>query len=136
MSLHEESTRIPLIVAAPGRKPGVATGLAQQIDIYPTLAELAGLPVPGHVQGESLAALLDDPTGEVHEEVYCFKRRGHLVRTRRWAFLSYEDDTAELYDMEEDPHQFTNLAGSPSHAEVLADMERRLRAKLTAIGGG
>ena len=64
MSLHEESTRIPLIVAAPGVKPAVAGGLAQQIDIYPTLAEMAGLEVPEHVQGKSLLPVLRDPSAK------------------------------------------------------------------------
>ncbi|MEO2035097.1 MAG: sulfatase, partial [Planctomycetaceae bacterium] len=56
MSLHEESTRIPLIIHVPGKEPGESMVLSQQIDIYPTLAELCGLPVPQHVQGRSLAA--------------------------------------------------------------------------------
>jgi iduronate 2-sulfatase len=133
MSLHEESVRIPLIVTGPGIAAGETDALSQQIDIYPTLAELAGLAVPEHVQGKSLRTVLVDPSVEVHEEVYCTKKKGHMLRTRRWSFLSWPDGSKELYDMAADPKQFTNLAADPEHAAVVADLSRRLRAKLAAI---
>jgi len=133
MSLHEESTRIPLIVAAPGKSPAVSTSLAQQIDIYPTLAELAGLDVPSHCQGKSLAGVIDDPARKVHDMVYCFRGNSHLLRTQRWALLSYNDGSAELYDMRNDPKQYTNLVDDPGHATVLAEMKERLASKLAEI---
>ena len=135
MSLHEESTRIPLIISGPGVKPAETSSLAQQIDVYPTLAELAGLKVPKHVQGKSLARVLEDPTHRVHEEVYCLKSGGHLLRTSSHAFISWKGGEAELYDMGSDPRQITNLARDAAHAETLADMRKRLKAKLRAIGG-
>jgi uncharacterized sulfatase len=60
-TLFEEGTRVPLIVAAPGVRPGVRTGLVEQVDIYPTLVGLAGLPLPPAVQGSSLQPQLDHP---------------------------------------------------------------------------
>ena len=135
MSLHEESTRIPLIVAGPGVRPAVTNSLAQQIDIYPTLAELAGLEVPEHVQGRSLAPVLEDPTHSVHEHVFCTKKTGHLLRTKDWAYLSWRDESAELYDMRADPRQFTNLAAADAQAKVVADMRRRLDAVLAVANG-
>ena len=134
MSLHEESTRIPLIVSVPGRTPASSPSLAQQIDIYPTLAELCRLDVPGHVQGKSLAGIIERPDHEVHSEVYCLKSGGHLLRTSRYAFLSWKGGEAELYDMEKDPKQFTNLARDPARAGTVAGMRRRLKAKLAEIG--
>jgi len=134
MSLHEESTRIPLIVSVPGKPASVTTSLAQQIDIYPTLAEACGLAIPEHVQGKSLVRVLDDPSVAVHEHVYCMKRNGHLIRTQRYAYLSWRDGTSELYDMVKDPHQFRNLAGDKAHAQVVADMKQRLEATLQGMG--
>ena len=61
-TLFEEGTRVPLIVSAPGIRPGVSKGLVEQVDIFPTLAGLAGLPVPATVQGASLQPMLDDPS--------------------------------------------------------------------------
>ena len=62
LSLHEESTRIPMIFAGPGIKPSKTDSLAQQIDFYPTFAELAGLDIPKHIQGKSLAGVIKDPS--------------------------------------------------------------------------
>jgi len=134
-SLHEESTRIPLIIAPPGGKAATSDGLAQQIDIYPTLAELAGFEIPPHVQGRSLAPILQNSENRVHEEVFCTKGKDHLLRTERWAYLFYRNGAAELYDMQEDPRQFTNLIDDPEHAATARELRERLQAKLQSIRG-
>ncbi len=134
MSLHEESTRIPLIIHVPGKKPSKSSALSQQIDIYPTLAELCGLPRPEHVQGRSLVKSLDDVDHVVHDAVYCLRgRNDHLLRTDRWALIRYGPGGVELYDMHADPHQFTNLADKPKYRDDLAELQRQLDAKLKAI---
>ena len=133
LSLHEESARIPLIIAGPEIKPAVTESLAQQIDLFPTLAELAGLSVPEHCQGKSQLSTLRDPQHRVHDDVYCMKRGGHLLRSEQWAFLLYQDGSAELYDMRNDPRQFTNLVDQPAHAEVVGQMRRRLTSRLDQI---
>lgn len=126
MSLHEESARIPLVIAAPGRPAGVRDALAEQIDLYPTLAELAGLEVPAHVEGRSLVPVLDDPSARVRDVARATNGHGELVRTERWALLAWKDGTAELYDMERDPRQLTNLADDPDHAEIRAALTEHL----------
>ena len=134
MSLHEESTRIPLIISVPGQKPSEPDTLSQQIDIYPTLSELCGLPRPEHLQGKSLATALDDPEYVAHDEVYCLRgRNDHLLRTDRWALIRYGRGGIELYDMHADPGQFVNLASDPSHAQTLAKLQEKLDAKLRAM---
>ncbi|QDU98361.1 sulfatase [Lignipirellula cremea] len=136
MSLHEESTRIPLIFSIPGQKPMQSLALSQQIDIYPTLADLCGLPLPSHLQGKSLAPVLRGEQTQVHESVYCLRGQGdHLLRTERWALLQYSGKGGtELYDMDADPLQFTNLAKDPAHQETLRQLEQQLLAKLAEIG--
>lgn len=134
MSLHEESTRIPLIIHAPDRRPGVSRALSQQIDIYPTLADICNLPSPPHIQGKSLVKVLDAPAHRVHEEVYCLRgRNDHLLRTDRWALIRYGRGGVELYDMQADPHQFTNLAGAPRHRQTLSGLLAKLDDKLESI---
>lgn len=135
MSLHEESVRIPLIVDAPGRAPGESQSLAQMIDVYPTLAALAGLPVPPHVQGKSLTPILDDPTATVHDAVYSSTKEDQLLTTHRWSYARYRDGSEELYDLEKDPRQFFNLAAVEAYRGVLESMRAKLDAKVAEIGG-
>ena len=133
MSLHEESTRIPLIFSVPGMPAVESNSLAQQIDIYPSLAELCGLNIPSHCQGKSLARLFNHPDSEVHDAVYCLKSGGHLIRTKRWAYIEYRDGSCELYDMKNDPRQFTNLAIDDGYSRERQDMKQLLAKKLAAI---
>ncbi len=134
MSLHEESTRIPLIIHAPRKKPNKSAALSQQIDIYPTLAELCGLPIPKHVQGKSLVRAIDDPKHVVHDAVYCLRgRNDHLLRTDRWALIRYGKGGIELYDMLADPRQFTNLAADPEHRQTLAALSATLDEKISTM---
>ncbi|MBM3846595.1 MAG: sulfatase [Verrucomicrobia bacterium] len=68
---YEDATRVPLIIAAPGVGRGVRTSsLTELLDVYPTLCELAGLPLPGHLQGKSLVPLMRDPSRTLHEAVF------------------------------------------------------------------
>ena len=133
MSLHEESVRIPLIVSVPGKNPAVTESLSEQIDIFPTLSELCELPVPEHCQGVSLAPLFDDPNQVLRTEAYCTRGNGHLLRTNRWAYIEYRDGTQELYDMLQDPKQFTNLAATGKHHETVQSLKQQLQAKLSQI---
>lgn len=73
------------MIAAPGIASGESDALVEQIDLYPTLAELAGLPVPRHCQGESLAGVLAGSTTGVRDAAYSMTRSGHLLGTERWA---------------------------------------------------
>jgi|LauGreDrversion4_1035100.scaffolds.fasta_scaffold05799_1 arylsulfatase A-like enzyme len=67
----EDATRAPLIIYAPGVGKGVrTTSLTEFLDVYPTLCELAGLPLPGHLQGKSLVPLMRNPSARLHESVF------------------------------------------------------------------
>jgi arylsulfatase A-like enzyme len=131
MSLFERSARVPLIIAAPGRKRGAATrGLAELVDLYPTLAALAGLKAPGTLDGLSLVPLLDDPKAAVKDAAFTQVRNGYAVRTDRWRYIEWAEGTegSQLYDMERDPGETTNLAKDGQHAATAADLRARLAA--------
>ncbi len=138
---YEQANRIPIIVVAPGvTKPGTSSkALVETVDIYPTLAELAGLPAPPGPQpidGKSLVPLLKEPTTTIRSHAYhCYPRRrnllGRAIRTPRYRLVEWKQfaaatDTAqyELYDYQDDPLETKNLAGE--RAEVVA----RLKAML------
>jgi iduronate 2-sulfatase len=130
MSLHEEATRVPLLIRMPGVQASESDSLAEAIDLFPTLAEWAGLPVPAHCQGVSLMPVLRNPSVRVRQDAYAFRGDGHLLRTERWAYLQYNGGGSELFDMEADPHQFTNLAEDPGHSAVLSELKERLTVRL------
>ena len=129
-SLWEESTRVPFIIwdargnAANGRHSDEPVSL---IDIYPTLAELAGVPKPAYVDGESLVPLLEDPVRRTASPAITTWGRGnYTVRTIDWRYIRYFDGSEELYRHTTDPQEWHNLAGDPS----LQDLKRELAAWL------
>ena len=133
-NLHEEVTRVPLIIDAPGYSPGRSRALTELMDIYPTVSELAGLKVPAEVQGQSLVPVLKNPAASVRRGALSLNRGNYGLRTTDWAYLRYKDGSAELYDMKADPHQFTNLAKHPQHAKTAALLDTHLNNRLHKAG--
>lgn len=126
-NLHEEVVRVPLIISAPGQKPGRARTFAELVDIYPTLTELAGLPKVNRIVGRSLVPVLKDQTAVVRDAAYSGGGKQRAIRTDRWAYMTYgKKGGAELYDMKKDPGQFTNLAKDPKCADVIKKLHARL----------
>lgn len=129
-SLFEESARVPLIIAAPGSKGNgqVSPRIVETVDIYPTLADLAGVAPPGDLAGVSLRPLLNDPQRAWDRPAYTQVQRngfpGRSVRTQRWRYTEWDHGRRgrELYDHDNDPREFKNLADDPKFAEVVREM--------------
>jgi uncharacterized sulfatase len=133
-TLFEEALRVPLLIWAPGlAQPGAPTSsLAELIDLYPTLTDLAGLPQPKGLEGKSLAPVLQDPARVVKTAAFSAARRrpptlGWSIRTERYRYTEWPDGSRELYDHETDPGERANLAGAPAQARTLADLRERLQ---------
>jgi iduronate 2-sulfatase len=122
---YEQATRIPLLIVAPGvTQPNTVTSqLTESVDLYPTLAELAGLPKPAGPQpinGLSLAPVLRDPKARVRDHVfhaYPNAKLGRAIRTDRYRLVEWKTPGAdpesaelELYDYENDPDEKQNIA--------------------------
>ena len=133
-NLHEEALRVPLIISAPGFRGGRSAAMVELVDIFPTVAELTGLSIPDSVQGESLVPILIDPNQRVREAALSIDGSGYALRTERWAYIRYNDDTEELYDMVSDPGQITNLAINPEKKAELLTWRKKLDARLTDAG--
>lgn len=138
-SLFEQSARVPLIIAAPGFGRGAACHrVVESLDIYPTVAALAGLPVGPAVTGRSLVPLLRDPFAAwPHAAFTQVARRdafgGASLRTERWRYSewgSHGDQGVELYDHSADPLEYRNLADDPAWATVRRKLSAQLRAKV------
>ena len=138
VSLHEESAAVPLIISVPGKRPAVCRSLVELVDLYPTLSRLCGLETPSRLQGKNIAPLLDDPTDKVRDTAFCVapSRKGFLLREDKWAYIQYREDASggmELFDMERDPLQYTNLAKNPKYAAVVTTFKAKMAAKLRDV---
>ncbi len=122
-TLWDDGTRVPLIFAGPGVVKGQVSGQpAELLDIYPTLAELAGLPAKEGVEGISLMPQLKDAATKRQRPAITTHNAGnHGIRSENWRYIVYADGSEELYDMVKDPNEWTNLAADPVYAEVIAD---------------
>jgi arylsulfatase A-like enzyme len=122
-TLWEKSCNVPMMIVAPGvaKAGGRCSQPVSLVDLYPTLLELASLPVPAGLDGQSLVPLLKNPDLTWDRPALMTSRRGnHAVRSRRWRYIHYNDGTEELYDHEKDPWEWTNLAKVPQYSEVMA----------------
>lgn len=143
---YEQANRIPLVIVAPGvAKAGSSTEhLAETVDLYPTLVELAGLSkpnVPQHLDGISLVPVLRDPAIRLRDHAYhAFPRHragrlviGRAIRTDRYRFVEWKPPGApasfadyELYDYVDDPMETRNLAASqPASLSLLKEILAR-----------
>ena len=138
VSLRDESSQVPLIISVPGKKPAVCHSLTELLDLYPTIASLCGLKVAQRLQGKNIARMLDNPTHEVREAAFSVapSRKGFLLREDKWAYIQYRENAAagiELFDIEKDPKQYTNLAADPKHRKLVKEFQQKLAAKLQAV---
>ena len=138
VSLHEESARVPLIIKVPGKRPAVCNSFVELIDLYPTIAEIAGLQYSEHLQGKSLVNTLDNPELKVRDMAFSVTQGGRtfLLRDENWAYIQYNEDASagmELFDMNLDPRQYNNLAHDPDYANIVADFKTKLKNKLLEV---
>ncbi len=131
-ALWEEATRAPLLMVAPGvSKPNsISHRTVDFMNIYPTLAELCGLPIPEHCEGVSMVPLLKNPEAEWNRPaITTHGRENHAVRSERFRYIRYVDGSEELYDHDADPMEWKNLAQDAQFAKAKAELAKWLPEK-------
>ncbi len=126
-ALWEEATHNVLMVLAPGvtRPGGRCDAPVNLIDIYPTLIDLCGLGTKEELEGVSLRPLLENPSAPWDRPALTtFGRNNHSIRSARWRYIRYSDNTEELYDHSVDELEWTNLAADPQYDAVKTDLAR------------
>jgi choline-sulfatase len=132
-NMYDESAGVPLIMAGPGIAQGkrVATPVSL-VDAHPTIMECLGLPTEEELPGRSLFSIAGgaDADRTVLSEYHAVASITgvFMVRFGRYKYIHYEGYRPQLYDLEADPLETTDIAGDPAHAETIAEGERRLRA--------
>lgn len=125
-ALWEESTRVPLIVARPGHEGVRVLEPVSLVDIHATILELAALASPNG-DGESLLTRADIPRAK--PVITTWGAGNHSLRTARWRYTRYSDDTEELYDHAVDGFEWTNLAHATEYASVRAALSAQIDAQ-------
>lgn len=123
-TLWDRSTRVPLIFAGPGVTPkGRCTQPAELLDMYPTLVELCKLPSRDVLEGHSLVPQLKDASTErPWPAITTHGPNNHGIRSERWRYIRYADESEELYDMQADPNEWNNLAADPNTAQIKEEL--------------
>jgi arylsulfatase A-like enzyme len=136
----EVASRAPLLIVAPGVEGDrVCHRLVEYVDIYPTLCDLARLPQPEHLQGQSMRPLLTDVGAQHKRAVFTRHGGGDAVRTDTYRYMEMRSGGGRgelrgvgLFDLEKDSQENQNVADDPAYAET----RRQLKATLDAVRGG
>lgn len=137
----EVDTRVPLMMRVPGAQGGESTeALVELIDLYPTLCELAGLPIPEHTQGKSFARLFGGDLSSHRASAYSSyphgKATGHSIRMGKYRYTEWYSGSSEkpeaavLTDLADDPGEETNVGNDPERAEDLKRVRKELRQRI------
>ena len=125
-----------MIISVPGKQPAVCDSLVELLDLYPTMANLCGFKAPVRLQGKDISRLLDNPNKTVRDAAFSVNGKGYLLRTAEWAYMRYGangKNGEELFDMVNDPKQYTNLVGKDKYQQQLESLRLAMDEKLASV---
>ena len=128
-ALWENTTRTIFMVKVPGMagNSSVCSTPVNLLDVYPTLIELCGLPPNPKNEGTSVVPLLESPDRNWETaSVTTHGKDKHAVRLRNWRYIQYDDGSQELYNLQEDPNEWTNLAQNPQYENIILELKNHL----------
>lgn len=144
ITMHEESVRIPMLLHWPGlsRKGVRIPALVSSVDLFPTLLDLAGIPVPEGLAGLSFKPVLEHP-GASHRSYVASEcvgvggKRGmghRMVRTDRWKYILTDENEEFLFDEQADTYEMENVAGREAYHETLVQLRGYMREWMARVG--
>ncbi|PDH37780.1 MAG: sulfatase [OM182 bacterium MED-G24] len=133
-TMYDEVFRIPMLAKVPGQDARVVPEFVRLMDLMPTFVEWGDAKMPHDLDGRSLAPLIyDDVPADWPDSVYCESHgevwgysSQRMVRTDRWKYVYCPHDLDELYDLDADPAEMSNLINDPAHRDILQQMKARL----------
>lgn len=128
-NLYEDGMRVPLIVSGPGIKPGRSEALVYLLDIFPTVCDLVGAPIPEGLDGRSFAGVVRGKATETRDSLFlAYRDVQRAVRDDRWKLIRYPQvNVTQLFDLKNDPHEKSNLADDPAQAPRIAALTARIQ---------
>ena len=130
-NMYEHTIRVPLVITGPGIPKDKRTGaLCYLRDLYPTICELTGVPIPKSVEGRSLLPVISGKKEAIHEEVFgYFRDKQRMVRNKRFKLIHYPHlDRYQLFDLSEDPHELRDLSEDPDHKDNLVALREKMES--------
>lgn len=129
-TLWDYSAHTPLLIRTPAKKKAVSTRTVSLLDLYPTLVDYCQLEETNHtLDGKSMKPLLSDPGGVWDRPAFMtYGVNYSSVRSEQWHYIRYPNGKEELYDLENDPFEFTNLVASENHqyGDIIKEMDRQI----------
>ena len=125
---------VPCVIAGPGIPKGKSEAFVYLMDLFPTFAEFGGATLPEGIEGKSLAPIIAGKETKVRDVCYTgYRDCQRAVRDQRWKLIRYPlVDQTQLFDLQADPHELTNLAAQPEHAMKVAEMTALLEKEMLA----
>lgn len=134
MEMYEQAVRVPLIIRVPGAASQQINDPVSHLDILPTLLELLEIDNLGDLDGISLKSAVMEGVSNSAREVFCQFSGNSVVGDIRRAMITSQykyiydpSDDAELYDLETDPLEMTNLAANTGYAKILESLHQRMK---------
>jgi arylsulfatase A-like enzyme len=128
-NLYEDGMRVPLFFVGPGIPQGETAALCYLHDIFPTVCDLVGAKIPDGLDGKSQRAVIDGKTAGIRDTLFfAYRDVQRAVRDSRYKLIRYPQvNVAQLFDLQTDPHELTNLADDPQQAERIKSLTAEMR---------
>lgn len=128
-TLHN-ALQVPLIVKVPGKATGKQTdALVESVDIYPTLCDLANVPTPDYIMGESFKSILNNPKQSFRKNAYARFKVADAIVTEDFTYSLYENGEEMLYNRKLDPEENNNVVVEAKYKRVLEEVRNALKVK-------
>ena len=135
-SVYEHSMKVPLVVSGPGIPPNQSISeFTYSFDLFPTICELMGAPIPKGLDGKSLKPLVENKVDRLRDSIFLpYLDIQRAIRDERWKLIAYPKiDHLQLFDLKNDPFETENLIDKAEHAEQVARLRVLMRSWQTAV---
>ncbi|HSO87687.1 MAG TPA: sulfatase-like hydrolase/transferase [Draconibacterium sp.] len=136
-NLYEHSTKVPILISGPGiPKEKANDALVYLYDLFPTLCDVAGLPLPKEIDGKNLYPVIKSQKPAVRNSLFtAYRNTVRAVRTDEWKIIRYpHQDYTQLFNLKNDPLEIHNLASAPEYKDKVTEMTGLLKEWYLATG--